>query len=113
MSASPSSIKTHSSRSASYDDYDEGYDDWDDYGDFGLVSHGTGGGGGGGGDSRARKRTEKRGGGAQRSPGGGVYSTKHVRLIEARRESGRSGRGGAITGPTTAKEKTQTSKERA
>ena len=118
MSASPSSIKTHtSSRSASYDDYDEGcFDDCDDYGDFGLVSRGTGGGGGGGGGARAKKRTEKRGGGAQRSSsGGGMYSTKHVRLIEARRDRGgrNGGGGGATTGPTKAKAETQTSKERA
>lgn len=118
MTASPSSIKTHtSSRSASYDDYDEGcFDDCDDYGDFGLVSRGTGGGGGGGGGARAKKRTEKRGGGAQRSSsGGGMYSTKHVRLIEARRDRGgrNGGGGGATTGPTKAKAETQTSKERA
>ena len=118
MSASPSSIKTHtSSRSASYDDYDEGcFDDCDDYGDFGLVSRGTGGGGGGGGGARAKKRTEKRGGGAQRSSsGGGMYSTKHVRLIAARRDRGgrNGGGGGATTGPTKAKAETQTSKERA
>jgi hypothetical protein len=72
-----SSQKAHSSRS-SYDD------DYNDYDDFGIGSRGAGCGGG------KKKRTGKRGGG-QKSVG--VYSTKHVRLVEARRDKGRNSKG--------------------
>jgi hypothetical protein len=107
MSASPSSIEAHPSRSASCNDYDEDYGDYDDYGDFGLLPRGAGGGGCGGGGGKAKKRWDKRGGGAPRSSGGGgVYSAKHIRLIEARRDGGRNGRGRAATGPTEAKAET-------
>ena len=63
---------SHSDSHSSYDDYD----------DFGL---GAGGGGGGSKQSNARvkKQVETRGGRT-------IYSTKHVRLIEARKEAGSS-----------------------
>jgi len=59
---------------------------YDDYDDFNL---GAGGGGGGSKTSNARvkKQVETRGG----SQGSGtIYSTKHVRLIDARKETGSS-----------------------
>mmetsp|Transcript_41071 Transcript_41071/g.74054 ORF Transcript_41071/g.74054 Transcript_41071/m.74054 type:complete len:89 (+) Transcript_41071:1582-1848(+) len=60
-------------------DYDYDYDDgYDAYGDFGLHSSSTGGGGG----SRVKNRNEKRGG-SQGS--GSVYSAKHTRLRDTRR----------------------------
>ena len=72
-----------------------------DYDDFGFVSHGAGGGGGSGvgsgsgGDVRAKKRKES----------GDAYSTKNVRLIEARRGAGRNGRGGVGAATGSAKVK--------
>ena len=60
-------------------DYDD-YDDYDAYGDFGLHSSSTGGGGG----SRVKNRNEKRGG-SQGS--GSVYSAKHTRLRDTKRNS--------------------------
>ena len=79
MSTSFSSRNAHSSRS-----FYDNYDDYDDYDDFDLRSRGAGGGGG---NTCTKKRTEKRGGG---QISGGVYSTKHVRLIEARKIGGRN-----------------------
>ena len=54
-----------------------GLDDYNDYDDFGLDSCGKGGGG----------HTIKRGTKQSSDQGSGkVYSTKHVRLLEARKE---------------------------
>ena len=61
--------------------YDDDYEDYYDYDDFGLGSCGAGGGG----DNK--KRMKKRGGGQN---SGGMYSSKHVRLVEARRDGGRN-----------------------
>ena len=57
-----------------YDSYDS-YDNFDSLDDFDLNAWGKG--------ARLHYRTERRSGG-QRS-GGGVYSTKHIRLAESRR----------------------------
>jgi len=68
---------SHSDSHSSYDDYD----------DFGLGAGGGGGGGSKQSNARVKKQVETRGG----SHGSGtIYSTKHVRLIEARKEAGSS-----------------------
>jgi hypothetical protein len=67
--------------SASHTSFDDDYDDYggyDDYDDFGLNF------GGGGGNGRTKKTNKS----------GSVYSTKHIRLVEARKESG----GGPVVG---------------
>lgn len=71
-STSMSSTHEHSC----YDSYDDGYDNFDSIDDFDLNAWGKGA-------NLHTYRTERRSGG-QRS-GGGLYSTKHVRLAEARR----------------------------
>jgi hypothetical protein len=62
------------------EDYD-GHDAYDDYGDFGLG--GYGGGGGGAGRQKNVKRQAQRGGGGS----GTIYSARHIRGLEARRQS--------------------------
>ena len=60
------------------------YDVYDEYDDFGLDAWGKGGGGGTScGSKRIQKRADKRGG-SQGS--GSVYSAKHVRLMETKRD---------------------------
>lgn len=61
-----------------YDSYDDCYDNFESIDDFDLNAWGKGA-------CLHTYRTERRSGG-QRS-GGGVYSTKYVRLAEARRNT--------------------------
>lgn len=63
----------------------DSYDHYDDYDDFGLGACGKGGAGGGGGGHMTKRRSEQSG---DRGPGK-VYSSKHVRLLEARRDESR------------------------
>jgi hypothetical protein len=80
---------TIAAHSNSYDEWnhagaweeDDGHDAYDDYGDFGLG--GYVGGGGGGVRQKTVKRQAQRGGGGS----GTIYSAKHVRTLEARRQS--------------------------
>jgi hypothetical protein len=65
-----------------WEDDDGSHDAYEDYGDFGLGGYG-GGGGGGGGQQKIVKRQAQRGGGGS----GTIYSAKHVRTLEARRQS--------------------------
>ena len=75
-----SNIMSDSARQA-----DSYYDHYDDYDDFGLGACGKGGGGGG---HMTKRRMEQSG---DRGPGK-VYSSKHVRLLEARRDDSRKNR---------------------
>lgn len=68
------------SASASARREDSYYDLYDDYDDFGLDTCGKGGGSGG---QITTKRSTKQG--SDQGPGK-VYSSKHVRLLEARRD---------------------------
>jgi hypothetical protein len=79
---------TASASHPSFDDDYDGYDGYDDYDDFGLNFGSVGGGG----------RTKKS------NKSGGVYSTKHIRLVEARRESGG---GHVVVGNANAKKSTK------
>jgi tRNA(Ile)-lysidine synthetase-like protein len=79
---------TASASHPSFDDDYDGYDGYDDYDDFGLNFGGVGGGG----------RTKKS------NKSGGVYSTKHIRLVEARSESGG---GHVVVGNANAKKSTK------
>ena len=74
-----------SANSYAYDyDYDDDYDYYD-YDDFGLGACGKAGGSGGGHNIMTKKRITKQSGSDQGS--GTVYSSKHVRLMEARRNN--------------------------
>jgi len=67
-------LEDRATASTSHTSFDDDYDDYggyDDYDDFGLNFGGVGGGG----------RTKKS------NKSGGVYSSKHIRLVEARKES--------------------------
>ena len=66
-----------------YDSYDDGYANFDSIDDFDLKAWGKGA-------CLHTYRTERRSGG-QRSAGG-VYSTKHIRLAETRRNKCANGR---------------------
>ena len=62
-------------RTSCYDSYDDGYDNFDSFDDFDLNAWGKGA-------CLHTYRTERRSGGQRY--GGGVYSTKHVRLAEGK-----------------------------